>query len=379
MVVRIGLVGCGNISDNYLLNAALFRDFAFTACADLRPSAAQAQAEKYGIEARSVEALLKSEDVDVVLNLTVPAAHAEVSLAALDNGKHVYTEKPLATSVVDGLAILESAYAKGLRVGAAPDTVLGASIQEARRRIDDGAIGKPLLGVASVLSHGMEHWHPDPTFFFKPGGGPVLDIGPYYLTTLVTLLGPVASVQASGMIGFESRTATTEGSPLKGQEIKVETLTTVEALLQFDAGAQVTFLASWDVWRHGLSPMELHGTEGSMRVPDPNWFGGELATAIGRGEWETWTTVDRVFGRPNWPHAEPVNANYRGLGLAEMARAIDEGRPHRANGDLGLHVLAVMMGTLEAALSGKRVEIAQRCHRPAAFGEEEAASLLAGG
>ncbi|MCB8840431.1 Gfo/Idh/MocA family protein [Aurantimonas sp. VKM B-3413] len=377
MSMRIGLIGCGNISDIYLVNAARFRDIEIVACADLRAEAAERKAAKYGIEATSVDRLLAQGDIDIVLNLTVPAAHAEVSLAALEGGKHVYCEKPLATTVADGAAIVEAARAKGLRVGCAPDTVLGASVQEARRQIDAGAIGRPLLGLAAVLSHGMEHWHPDPTFFFKPGGGPVFDMGPYYLSTLVNLLGPVALIQANGQIGFTTRTVTTEGSPMLGQAIRVETLTTVQALLSFESGAQVTFLASWDVWNHGLRPIELHGTEGSLRVPDPNWFGGELEIARERGDWAKTRTADHVLGAANWPAGRPEHANYRGAGLAEMARAIAEGRPHRANGDVALHVLAVMAAIIEAAISGRSVEVSQRCTRPSFLGEDEAASLIA--
>ncbi|MEX6508400.1 Gfo/Idh/MocA family protein [Jiella sp. M17.18] len=377
MSMRIGLIGCGNISDIYLLNAERFRDIDFVACADLKTEAAERQAAKYGIAATSVDALLARDDVDIVLNLTVPAAHAEVSLAALENGKHVYSEKPLATSVADGRAILDAARKRDLRVGCAPDTVLGAAIQEARRLIDTGAIGRPLLGLASVLSHGMEHWHPDPTFFFKPGGGPVFDMGPYYLSTLVNLLGPVESIQATGQMGFAERTVTSEGSPIRGRTIKVETLTTVQALLSFKSGAQVTFLASWDVWNHGLRPMELHGTEGSLRVPDPNWFGGELEVARERGDWTKTNVADRVLGAANWPPERREHANYRGAGLAEMARAIGEGRPHRANGDVALHVLAVMAGILEAATTGRTVAVAEGCERPAPLPQADAAALLA--
>ena len=233
MALRVGVVGCGDISDAYFSHAPLFRDFVITACADLKPTAAEAKAKRYGVEARSVERLLASDDIDIVLNLTVPSAHAEVSLMAIDAGKHVYSEKPLATTLADGQKILAAARAKGLRVGCAPDTVLGAGYQEARALVDAGAIGRPLTGLAAVLSHGMEHWHPNPAFFFKPGGGPVFDMGPYYLTGLVTLFGPVAELQAVGQIGFSERVVTTPGSTLLGQSIKVETLTSVQALLSF--------------------------------------------------------------------------------------------------------------------------------------------------
>ena len=376
MSTRIGVIGCGNISDIYLRNAPLFRDIRFTACADLRPDAAKAQAERYGIAARSVEELLRSEDVDIVLNLTIPDAHAEVSLAAIAAGKHVYTEKPLATRLADGIRIADAASQKNVRVGAAPDTVLGAGIQTARRLIDKGAIGKPLLGVAAVLSHGMEHWHPNPFFFFQPGAGPVFDMGPYYLSTLVTLLGPVASATALGQVGLAERVITADVSPHRGDRIKVGTLTSLQALLEFHSGAQVTFLASWDVWRHGLPPVELHGTEGSLRVPDPNWFGGDVSVAKGRGDWGVIATDASAFGRGNVERPDGRYANYRGLGLADMARAIAEGRPHRANGDLALHILAVMEGILEAATADRKVKIEQICDRPTPLSEEEGWGLL---
>jgi predicted dehydrogenase len=254
--------------------------------------------------------------------------------------------------------------------------VLGATLQEARAMIDVGAIGKVLTGLAAVLSHGMEHWHPNPDFFFRAGGGPVFDMGPYYLTALVTLLGPVASVQASGQIGFAERIVTAPSSQMHERAIKVETLTSVQALLQFACGAQVTFLASWDVWRHGVLPLELHGETGSLRVPDPNWFGGELHIARGRYDWRAIETQSMTYGRANWPTDKPEFANYRGLGLADMARGILDKRPHRANGEIALHVLAIMEGILEAATEGRRVTIEQNCERPAPLLEAEAEGLL---
>ena len=376
MSLKIGLVGCGNISSIYLDNAALFRDIAFTACADIDAAAAERQARRFAIEARPVKALLRSDDVDIVLNLTIPEAHAEVSLAAIEAGKHVYTEKPLATTFPDGLAVVAAANAKGLRVGAAPDTVLGASLQEARALVDSGAIGRPLTGLAAILGHGMEHWHPNPGFFFRPGGGPVFDMGPYYLTALVTLLGPVASVQAAGQIGFTERTVTTPGSAMLGRTIRVETLTSVQGLLDFASGAQVTFLASWDVWKHGVPPIELHGETGSLRVPDPNWFGGDLKIARRREDWQIIETQGRTFGVANRPRDKPIHANYRGLGLADMARGILDRRPHRANGEIGLHVLAVMAGLVTAATERRLVTIEQACERPPPLGEREATELL---
>jgi predicted dehydrogenase len=374
--MRVGLVGCGNISDIYLQNARRFRDIVFTACADINAEAAKRQAERYAIHGRSVNDLLKSDDVDIVLNLTIPEAHAQVSLQAIDAGKHVYSEKPLATAVAEGVALVAAAQARELRLGAAPDTVLGAGVQEARALIDAGSIGKPLTGLAAVMSHGMEHWHPNPGFFFRLGAGPVFDMGPYYLSALVTLLGPVASVQAMGQIGFDERIVTTPGSQLHGQSIKVETFTNVHALLDFASGAHVTFMASWDVWKHGVPPIELHGEKASLRLPDPNWFGGDLLIAWQNEEWRTLHTDEKTFGVKNWPKAEPKFANDRGLGLADMARAIVDSRPHRASGAIALHVLAVMAGILEAANGGRRVAIAPACERPSSLGETEAKGLL---
>jgi len=374
--MRIGLVGCGNISDIYLKNASRFRDILIATVSDLNADAAKRQADRYAIDARGVKDLLASDDVDIVLNLTIPEAHDEVSLRALEAGKHVYSEKPLATTIADGVAIVAAANTRGLRAGAAPDTVLGAGVQEARALIDAGEIGKPLAGLAAVMSHGMEHWHPNPGFFFRAGAGPVFDMGPYYLSALVTLLGPVASVQATGKIGFEDRIVTAPESPVHGQSIKVETLTDVHALLDFKSGAHVTFMASWDVWKHGVPPIELHGQRASLRLADPNWFGGELMIAEKDRDWRTIRTDDKTFGAKNWPVADPKFANYRGLGLADMARAIIDQRPHRANGDIALHVLAVMAGILEAAAEGRRCVISHSCQRPSPLSEAEARGLL---
>ena len=378
MALKVGVIGCGDISEAYLSRAPLFRDFEIVACADIRPEAAARRAEKFGIAALSVEDLLAAREIDVALNLTVPAVHAEVALRALQAGKHVYGEKPLATSVAEGRAVLALAEAKGLRVGCAPDTVLGGGYQLARARIDAGELGRPLMGHAAFLSHGMEHWHPNPDFFFKPGAGPVFDMGPYYIAALVTLIGPVAEVQATAQIGFAERVVTTETSPMRGQSIRVETPTSVQALLSFESGAQVSFLMSWDVWRHGLAPIELHGEKASFRLPDPNTFGGEVLIAQGRADWAAHSAGTRVFGRPNLPAEAPRFANYRGLGLADMARGILDGRPHRASGEAALHALAVMETILHSAAEGRRVAVPYRCERPAALDESEAAGLLRG-
>jgi predicted dehydrogenase len=375
MPFGIGLVGCGNISDIYLINAALFRDIRFIAVSDINADAARAKGAKYDLPAVTPDELLKRGDIAIVLNLTVPAAHADVSLAAIAAGKHVYTEKPLAISLKDGRAIMSAAERKGVRVGASPDTVLGAGVQTARRMIDREEVGDVVTGTATVLSHGMENWHPNPLFFFKPGGGPVLDMGPYYLTTLVNLLGPIDSVAATGRMGFKHRTVTSEG-PMKGKRIKVETLTTVNALLSFASGAEIVLMVSWDVWRHGQLPLELHGTKASLRIPDPNFFGGFVEVSEGGKDWRKIDTGADIYGRPNWPRTDKRVANYRGLGLAEMAAAISKGREPRASGAVALHVLDAMASILKSAETGKRVKLTSSCRRPRVMSEADGAALL---
>ena len=371
MTLKAGLVGCGFISDIYLTNLAKFRDVAIVACADLAPQAAARLAERYGLEARSVERLLADDGIDLVLNLTTPDAHAGISGAIVEAGKSVYSEKPLATRLEAGRRLLAAAAAKGVQVGCAPDTVLGPGYQQARSLIEAGAIGRPLTAVAAVLSHGHEHWHPNPAFYYQPGGGPVFDMGPYYIAALTSLLGPVAQVQAVGLIGFAERTVTTPHSPWLGQTIKVETLTSVQALLEFASGAQATLLTSFDVWRHGLAPIELHGEAGSLRLPDPNFFAGELEIAVGREPWRKIGLDHRLLGRPNWPAQKPRQSNWRGLGVADLARAILDGRPPRVGGAFALHVLATMEAIASAAVERRPVRIEAPFEPTPALGDAE--------
>jgi predicted dehydrogenase len=376
MTLKAGLVGCGFISDIYLTNLAKFRDVAIVACADTAPQAAARQAERYGLQARPVAELLKSDDIDIVLNLTTPDAHAEVSLAAIEAGKCVYSEKPLAARLADGERIIAAAKAKGVAVGCAPDTILGPGYQEARALIDSGAVGRPLTALAAVMSHGYEHWHPSPAFYYQPGGGPVFDMGPYYLSGLASLLGPVVEAQAVGQIGFSERIVTTPGSSKLGQAIRVETLTSVQALLCFANGAQATFLASFDVWRHGLAPIELHGEAASLRLPDPNFFAGDLAIAAGRQDWRAVPLAHRLLGAANWPADKPKQSNWRGLGVADLARAILDKREPRASGAFGLHVLAAMEAILTAALERRTVRVSAPFAPPAPLGDAEIAAWL---
>lgn len=374
--LRIGVVGCGNISLAYMRNAALFRGVKITACADLNAAAAERRAEEFGLRALGVDELISSRDVDLVLNLTIPAAHHDVSMRALLEGKHVFTEKPLGVTAQEGRRLVETATEKGLALGSAPDTFLGAGGRCARRQMEAGVIGKPVTGTAFMMGRGMEHWHPDPGFYYQPGAGPVLDMGPYYLTMLVNLLGPVRRVQAVATSGQEERLITAEG-PKQGTTFKVGTPTSVLSLLEFHCGATITFGTSWDVFRHSNHPIELHGTEGSLRLPDPDTFGGVVAVSHRGAPWQETDSAHDLFGAVNWPIVNPDRANYRMLGLADLARSIVEGRPARASGTLALHVLEIMEAILRAGETGAAQTIAGKVEQPRQLLEDEAASLLA--
>jgi predicted dehydrogenase len=371
-LMRVGIIGCGNISDVYVRNSKLFRDIEIVACSDISPPAAERLARKYSLRETSVTDLLAADDIEIILNLTLPATHAEVSRAAIAAGKHVYSEKPLATSLQDAVALIEEAEEKGLRVGCAPDTILGAGLQTAKALIDEGRVGQIVTGLAAVMTKGMEHWHPNPVVFYQKGAGPILDLGPYYVSALTALLGPVSQVRAVGQISPAERRFG-EG-PRKGETFSVDTFTTLNSILTFSGGANVSFLASWDVWKHGVRPIELHGTLASIRVPDPDTFGGDVelsanhrllnihdasnvALVSKQVDWLIHKTDEKPFGGINYPLGNPVVANYRSLGLAEMANAILEGRPHRCSGRFALHALAVMLGIIESAESGQPVTI----------------------
>ena len=372
----VGVVGCGNISTTYLQNAALFAGVEMRACADVVPEMAEARAREFGLRPLSVDALLGDPEIDLVLNLTIPAAHAEVSGSALSAGKHVFTEKPLATSFAAGRQLVEDAGRRGLLIGSAPDTFLGAAGRRARRLVDDGAIGRPVAGTAFMMGRGMEHWHPNPQFYYQPGGGPVLDMGPYYLTMLVSLLGPIASVTALATRGQDERRITADG-PFRDTLFAVGTPTTLLSLLEFRSGAIVTFGASWDVFRHSNAPIELHGTEGSLRLPDPDTFGGIVSLSERGQAWSDFDGRDDLYGAENWPYAAPDRANYRMLGVADLARALRTGTRARAGGAMALHVLEIMEAILASGEGRMPVSIGTMMERPDALGDEEAASLLA--
>jgi predicted dehydrogenase len=370
----VGIIGCGNISTTYFRLAPHFRGIEVRACADINTDAAHARAKEYKVRALTVDELLKSDDVDIVVNLTVPVAHYEVSKQALDAGKHVYSEKPFVLSVKEGLDLRKRAEEKNLRVGSAPDTFLGGSHQLARDLVDSGKLGRITSGSCHVMSHGMEHWHPNPDFFFQPGGGPILDLGPYYISNLVQLIGPVRRVAALASIPRTERTITSK--PRKGEKIPVATPTTIFALLEFENGAVVNFNSSWDVWDHGHSPMELYGEEGTIHVPDPNFFGGQVRYSKKGKPVTRVPKWDHPFGVPNQKHPRGELANYRSIGLADMAVAILEGRPHRCSMELAFHAVDVMTGILSSGETGKFVDMQTSCERPASLGIREAKSFF---
>jgi predicted dehydrogenase len=373
-VLGVGVIGCGNISAAYFGLAPLFKGLEIRACADVNMKAARARAKEFKIKAQSVGNLLKNPDIDVVVNLTVPAAHYPVSMKALRAGKHVYSEKPLVLSLKEGLALKKLADEKGLKVGCAPDTFLGGAHQQARKAIDDGKVGKITSGTAHVMNFGMEHWHPNPDFFYLPGGGPILDLGPYYVANLINLIGPVKRVVALATMPQKSRKIVSE--PRKGQEVPVKTPTNIHALLEFANGATVTLSASWDVFAHRHANMELYGSEGSLYVPDPNFFGGEVLATKRDGPAEPLEAWDHPFGIPNQVHPQGAVANYRTAGLADMAVGILEGRDYRCSLDRTLHGIEIMTGILKSGETGKFVDMKTTCTRPAALGPKEAKALL---
>lgn len=372
----VGIIGCGNISTTYLKFAPIFKSLELKAVADINMDAARARAAEYNVRAETVADLLKAKDVDVIVNLTVPAVHYDISRQILEAGKHAYSEKPLVLTLDEGNRLRDLAAAKGLRVGSAPDTFLGGSHQLARATLDDGKIGKVIAGTAHVMSHGMEQWHPNPGFFFQPGGGPVLDLGPYYVTNLIQLMGPVKSVASLANASFATRTI--GSGPLQGQTVPVDTPTNIHALLEFVNGATVTLSASWDVWKNRHEPMELYGTDGSLFVPDPNFFGGDVEMAGPDGVIHTLPAGDHPFGIPNQKDGRGNDrANYRCAGLADMATAIYEGREHRCNIDVAVHAVDVMVSILQAGAEKRFVNLTTTCDRPAALSPDEARDLLA--
>jgi predicted dehydrogenase len=350
--VKIGIIGTGNIFPAYVKGCRAFDILDIAACADIDRPKAEARAAEFDIpRVCAVEELLADPEIQIVVNLTIPRAHAEVSLAAIRAAKNVHSEKPLAVTRQQGGQIIAAAREKGVRVSCAPDTFLGGGNQTCRKLIDDGRIGEPVAAVAFMTCHGHESWHPNPDFYYQVGGGPMLDMGPYYLTALVNLLGPVKRVTGSTRITFPERVATSQFH--HGRRIPVEVPTHVAGVLDFASGAVGTIITSFDIWAANLPRIEIYGSEGSLSVPDPNTFQGPVRVRqAGASEWSEVPLT----------HSDDVG---RGIGVADMAYAIAYGRPHRANGDMAYHILDVMEAFEDASQSGKHVEIASRCSRPA--------------
>ncbi|WP_039944168.1 Gfo/Idh/MocA family protein [Thermicanus aegyptius] len=341
--VKVGIIGCGNISGIYIENIRKSPELQLVALADLDSRKAMEKAkEEPGVKVLSPEELIMDQEVEVVLNLTVPKAHGEVSKACLQAKKHVYVEKPLSLRKEEGMKLLQLAEKEGLYLGGAPDTFLGAGLQTSRKLIHEGWIGRPVAAVAFMMGHGPESWHPEPDFFYKEGAGPLFDMGPYYLTAFIHLLGPIRSVMASTQISFPERLITS--SPHDGNLIRVDTPTHIAANLEFHSGAMATLITSFDVWEHGLPHMEIYGSEGTLRVPDPNTFGGPVFLfSLGN---EGFREMPLTGG--------PVH-NARGIGLEKMAKAIRSGTNHPANGKLMLHVLDAMESILQSGREGRRI------------------------
>ena len=360
---KIGIIGCGTISGIYLKSPTVFPILDMVACADLDRGRAQAKAEEYGIQAMSVDELLAHPDIEIVVNLTIPAAHAEVAKAAIARGKSVYSEKPLALNTGDGKAILDAANKAGVLVGCAPDTFLGGGLQTCRKLIDDGWIGTPVAATAFMMSHGHEHWHPSPEFYYQHGGGPMFDMGPYYLTALVALLGPVKRLTGATRTTFPERTITSQ--PKAGQKIQVEVPTHVVGVLDFAQGAIATIITTFDVWSAELPRIEIYGTQGTLSVPDPNTFGGPVRLRrAGSSEWQ------------EIPIPFQYTANSRGIGVADMAHALRSGRAHRANGDLAFHVLEIMEKIHVASDQSQHQHLSSTVERPAPFPLDQTVGIL---
>ena len=351
--IKVGIIGCGNISDIYLENLIKkFDNIDLVAVADLIFEKAALAAEKYdNLIALSVDEILSNKEIKIIVNLTIPNAHFDVNMAALKAGKNVYVEKPLAITREDGAKTLALAKEKNLLVGGAPDTFLGAGIQTCIKLIQDGWIGTPVATTAFMTCHGHEGWHPDPEFYYKFGGGPMFDMGPYYLTALIAMLGPIKRVTGSAKISFDTRTITSEKK--YGTKIDVEVPTHIAGIMDFNNGVIGTIITSFDVWHANLPKIEIYGSTGSISVPDPNTFGGPvLVKSHGSNEW---SEIPLIYNFEN---------NSRGIGVADMAHAIQTGKQHRASGELTFHVLDLMHGFHDASKNGAHYLVQSTCEMP---------------
>ncbi len=356
---KVGIIGCGMISKTYFNAAKTFRNIEVVACSDIIPERAKAKFEEFGVPNMTNEELLAMPEIEIVLNLTPPQVHSQIAMDTLNAGKHAYSEKPFGVDTDDADKVMALAKKLNLRVGCAPDTFLGGGQQTARKLLDDGWIGKPLSGTAIVQGRGPEKWGQAP-FFYDYGAGPMLDLGPYYITSLVNLLGPAKSVTAITTKGFEERTFAGEVAEMYQDKYKpfdnypVNVTTHLAGVVEFVNGAVISVIASFDVYKHGHAPIEIYGTDGSMQVPDPNTFGGPVK--IFRPGYADWQEMPLAYG---------YTENSRSIGAADMAKALVSGRKHRANGDLANHVLEIMLAFDKSSACGKKIEMKTTCERPA--------------
>ena len=349
---RIGVIGCGMISDTYFNAAKRFGNIEIAACADIDMEVAKKKAEAHEnlFPAKTVDELLADPSIELVINLTVPKAHAEVDMQILRAGKHAYSEKPLGVDLDQAREVMKLAAEKKLRIGCAPDTFLGGGQQTARKLIDDGWIGKPIAGTAMVLGRGPEKWAHAP-FFFDYGAGPMLDLGPYYITALINLLGPAKSVTAMTTKGSDTRVGGPETVP---HVYPINVTTHLTGVIEFQCGALITVITSFEVYKHGHAPIEIYGSEGTLQVPDPNTFGGPVK--LFRNGYKDWVEC---------PLSHGYTTNSRSIGAADIINALKSGRPHRASGELAFHALEIMLAFDKSSQLGAKVMLESTCTQPA--------------
>lgn len=387
--IKIGVIGCGTISRIYFENMANWHKvIKVAACADMFPEKAKAEAERFNIpKACSVEELLSDPEIDIAVNLTIPAAHTQINRTILEAGKHVYCEKPLSLNMEDAKKTLELARKKNLLIGCAPDTFLGAGLQACRKVIDDGRIGRPVSATANFTCHGPETWHPAPEFYYKKGAGPMMDMGPYYITALVALLGPIQRLNCFAEKSFDERMITS--MPLKGKKIDVQVFTNYCGILKFQSGVIANVNMSFDIWLSNLPRLEIYGTEGTLIVSDPNMFGGPVKILRGSNMLDNVQDLSaeeavakmrslemhQFFKEVPLPY-QPGKSNLRGLGVLDMAMALNENRRHRLNDELAYHVTEALTGFDISAKEGRTYEMTSTCKKPEPLGKEKVIEYL---
>jgi|TARA_B100001093_G_scaffold467954_1_gene487525 predicted dehydrogenase len=381
-VFKVGLIGCGHIAETYFRAHKYFNNIKIIKCSDINLDAAKKCAKNYNIEAVSVEEILKDKEIEIILNLTIPKAHYEIAKRSLEAGKHTYSEKPLAINFNEGKELLELSKQKKLYIGCAPDTFLGGGIQKTKELIDSDLIGKIKLGNAIFAFPGVQSYHPNPESWFDvKGGGPVIDMGPYYFTALVSILGPAKNVQGRSLKMFEEREIGI--GPKKGKKFKVNCSTSYLAIIEFENNSMIQLTLSFDVAAHQMNHIEVYGTKGSAIVPDPNMFGGSCHVFTNSsGRWDEYKTDEMYLGKINITtqssraNESASNANYRGVGLSEMAYSIEQNEAHRCSGELSLHVLDIIMSTMKACTTSSSQKINTSCNKPNYFLDDDVRKLL---